>query len=206
MDVAFDLEGVRDDQTIVEADGKHVLALKVGHAVDFEWELLLVEKHVQVAGHHRLPVVVRHFLCNLHFIQTLDVFGRRDAAEESVFATQILRTCQHFCDVLAVSGREGLANLPCRACLKFVAILNEACLAERVNLEARALLSFVYDGNDVEVVVFQEEAAIHEFARKFPLDYELGDIVHDLRTSLIQVEKVDHWLRIARVFPVDQRP
>ena len=55
-------------------------------------------------------------------------------------------------------------------------------------------------------MLFQKDAAIYivPISAKLLLDDELGHIEHDLGAELMDLEKLDHRLRVSRIFPVDQ--
>ena len=79
-------------------------------------------------------------------------------------------------------------------------------MAEGVNFEARLPRVLVRDGDDVEVVLFEKEAAIDilPVPRKLLLYDELGHVVHDLRAELVDLEKINDRQRVASVLPIYQ--
>ena len=67
-------------------------------------------------------------------------------------------------------------------------------MAEAINLKARLPGRLIRDGDDVDVVLFKEQAAIDilTVARKFFLNKKLGDVEHHFGTELMKVEKLNY--------------
>ena len=74
--------------------------------------------------------------------------------------------------------------------------MDQACLAERVNLKTTLLARLVCDCHHIQVVLFKEEAAIDELSvtLEFFFNEQLRYIVHDLWAEVLQFKKLYHWI------------
>jgi len=78
-------------------------------------------------------------------------------------------------------------------------------LAERIDFEAGGFIRSIRDGDDVEIVLLQEQTVIdvESSARELLLDQQLGHIEHNLWIKLVNPQEFDDWHRVAGILSVD---
>ena len=140
-----------------------------------------------------------------HLCRVFHVLALGYATEKSVFTTDVHWTLQDLNDRLARAAiTEGHATS--FRTFETVLVLDEACLTEGVDLEARLLGRLISDRKHVQIVLLQEETATHilPHARIVLLYDQLGHVEENFGAELIETEKLDDGLRVASIFPVYQ--
>lgn len=108
-----------------------------------------------------VAAALRVLTLNTHLCGILRVLRLRYAAEKGSFAGHVHWTCEQLDYRLALTAVAFRISAKLLRILKLIPVLDQSGAAKRVDLEAGSLSAPVDDGDCVDVMLLEEEAAVN---------------------------------------------